>query len=1214
MFATCLWSCLCVCAGPWQTQPLAAQEPQSPPRPTPAWLKLVDYGATDPRFKGYFLPEGLKLEVVAQEPAVINPVGIRFDNQGTLHALEWLPDPKGSNFPQVEETVRYKDGSTRRITVMKKNVKDVVKALHRDADGQYRKATVVQEFELPSSLLFHDGWLYLSGRGSVWRFRRSKEGGPYDVKEEIARGFCGFHHHQVSGLSIGNDGWLYITAGDDDNFAEGHDGSRATVLRTGAVFRCRPDGAQLQVYAIGFRNPYRDVAFDAAFQMFHVDNDNEDGSKFTGCRLMHIPEGADFGWRLQGGAKCCVPDHLRGAVVGERPGKMPPLLKTGRGAPAGLLIYNDSFLPERFQGLLLYPDVYRKVVRAYRVEPQGASFTVIEEFEFLKSDDPLFRPCQMIVGPDGAIYLCDWRTDSGGAGRLSGDGKHGRIYRLTWAGTAQEPAIPTRPLDSWHKLVTGSPEGLLQALASPNFTDRGLAARELVRRGATHRPALLKLVLDEEASAVSRMTALGALQSLWNEEVKTACLRLLGDAHPDLRRLAVEALGLEGKPGDASVLEPLVKMLVDRDHAVRRSAALALGRIGGPLAADALVNAYRFDDSRDLWLQDGLLRGIELLGSLGVDRLISLADSGRNEDRQVAVRAFTGFRARPAALALPRLLANPHLTEHDHQLLLRSFKDYLLDPPISLEPVLDWLEQHPHAPAPSKLAALESLSAGGALKGDRAAKLLIHLLPVEADEGVRLSALRAVQEMRVQNAGPVLLEMLPQPRSTAERTALLTALAALQVRKAVPALEKVLGDESWAELHPDVLRTLAALDAERGKQVAQGLFTHPQAPVVAAALAVLGNSPEGAKLVGQAFLDKKIAPEFLPQVTEALRKHAERHPELGPMLKAILKGGLMVSTRPEDLARLQQLVTARGNPQRGQHLFLNAKTLQCINCHKLEGIGGNVGPDLTRVWETHTVEKLLEAMLEPNKEIKEGYQTYVALTKAGQIHRGLQVAKDARQIILRDADGKEVRLAMADVEEYKVSDQSLMPDNVVSQLSYDQFLDLLAFLKSRAAQEALRGQIREFWLAGPFDADLDTAFPPEQHPDPQQPYKDGSGTEQRWQVHRAEPEGYLNLRQIYRRDFATVYALAYVYSPQPQKVELRLGSDDWVKVWVNGKVVHQAQQQRTAVPDQDRVPLQLSAGWTPVLFKVVNQGGGYGLHARIAGGEGVRVSTQPSSP
>src|SRR5262249_514726 len=155
-------------------------------------------------------------------------------------------------------------GSKKTVATMKKRVKDVVKILEASGERKsaekspiYDRSRIVLEEELPSTILLHDGWLYTASRGTVRRYKQSKEGGPRDVKEIIAQGFCGFHHHQVSGLTIGNDGWLYITAGDDDNFAEGSDGSRATVLRTGAIFRCRPDGSKIHVYSIGYRNPYR---------------------------------------------------------------------------------------------------------------------------------------------------------------------------------------------------------------------------------------------------------------------------------------------------------------------------------------------------------------------------------------------------------------------------------------------------------------------------------------------------------------------------------------------------------------------------------------------------------------------------------------------------------------------------------------------------------------------------------------------------------------------------------------------------------------------------------------------------------------------------------------------------------------------------------------------------------------------------------------------
>jgi putative membrane-bound dehydrogenase-like protein len=1042
------------------TAPVDVNQIQTPGKPAPERLRIVDQGDQDPRLKGYKLPQGVRVEIVAEEPTAVNPVGMTFGVDGTLYVLEWRAGDGGKEAP---EDFKYKDGTHRTLLTMKKKVRDAVKVL-RDSKGvgKYDASEVILEDDLPSSILLNDGWLYLTGRGTVRRYKQSRAAGPYDTKEIVAQGFCAFHHHQVSGLTIGNDGWLYVTSGDNDNYVEGSDGSRSTVLRTGAVFRMRPDGSQVQTYAIGFRNPYRDVSFDLAGNMFHGDNDNEDGSKFTGCRLMHIAEGNDFGWRLHLGAHCCVPDPVRGAVYGELPGKMPPLCKTGRGSPAGLLIYNDERFPENYRGLLLYPDVFRRLIRAYKVEKAGASFAITEEFEFMKSDDPLFRPCQMVTGPDGAIYVVDWRTDSGGAGRLSGDGVHGRIYRLSWSGTAEQPALPLRGLDSWAKVAKLDDAALVKALMGGYATDRTYAQQELRRRGDRNRPALLSLLQDGDAPPPARVAALGVLQSFWNDEVESEFIALLKGGDADLRRLAADGLGLNAPRKSARVHSALLKQLGDDDLAVRRSVALAMGHVAAPGAADSLANALAFDDSRDVYLRDGLVRALEALGAPGIEAMVALANSGDSKVIDKVVEAFAATRTRPAAEAIPGLLANPHLSIARRADLVRSCTNYLLDPPLSLEAVFAYLISHPEEAAAVKLAALEVLAAGGATESEKGASWLLATLD-DNDAALRAAALKAGEAVRLAAAGPKLVRLLRLPEvSSADRQATLKALRAVKDTSSIEAIKDVLADaREETPTKAEALRTLAALDSASGVTAARWLL-HATDPILQGeAVQMLGADVVDARLVGRLFLEKKLPGDLLPRIYDALRKHAERDPESATLLADVMKRGLSVANSPAEVARVRRLVATKGRPERGRAIYLNSKALACVTCHRMEGFGGSVGPDLTRLWDTQSIEKIMESILEPSKEIKEGYQSFIATTKKGQVFTGLKISQTADEVVLRDAGARDVHIATKDLEELVASKLSLMPENVVGQLSYDQFIDLVAFLKDRKAQESLRSIAKE---------------------------------------------------------------------------------------------------------------------------------------------------------
>ena len=164
-----------------------------------------------------------------------------------------------------------------------------------------------------------------------------------------------------------------------------------------------------------------------------------------------------------------------------------------------------------------------------------------------------------------------------------------------------------------------------------------------------------------------------------------------------------------------------------------------------------------------------------------------------------------------------------------------------------------------------------------------------------------------------------------------------------------------------------------------------------------------------------------------------------------------------------------------------------------------------------------------------------------------------------------------------------------MPDNVVGQLSYDQFIDLVAFLKDREApgvaarpgagllgRRAVRRRPGRRLPAG------DEAEPGREVPRPK------AGEKLTWQPRQAEPTGLLNLRALFNRDQTLGLRADLCLLAEGAEGEMLLGAGDTLQVWVNGKLVHEHAERRPARPDEDRVAVELKQGWNTVLVKVVN--------------------------
>jgi putative heme-binding domain-containing protein len=301
------------------------------------------------------------------------------------------------------------------------------------------------------------------------------------------------------------------------------------------------------------------------------------------------------------------------------------------------------------------------------------------------------------------------------------------------------------------------------------------------------------------------------------------------------------------------------------------------------------------------------------------------------------------------------------------------------------------------------------------------------------------------------------------------------------------------------------------------------------------------------------------------------------------------------------LPSLAVLAARRGDAARGKKLLAQSVTspLQCLKCHTVRGIGGQIGPDLSMIGKKASRENLFESILYPSKAIADQYVTWQIDTLRGQSLAGLIVEETPDAIVLRDAEGRDTRIAKKDVEMRSKGAKSLMPEDVVALLSEDELVDLVEHLFTlRTAALAV-----DAWhIIGPFDngsgmEGLDRVFPPEKNIDLKGVYPSKEG-KVAWRTVKPGPGGYVDLRSFFapRSNNIVSYLTRDIVSPIDQEAMILLGSDDGAKLWINGKLVHTVRLTRAAAPEQDTVKVQLKKGANTILLKINNGDGAHGFY------------------
>lgn len=1154
---------------------------------------LVELGRTDPRLRGHHAPKGFRVQVVADSPALASPAAMAFDDQGQLYVAEWRP---ANHTFDAWDTIILPEGGTARLRRDRKSTADVVKRLRDlDGDGTYESAEVVIEgVEMPSSILPWKNSLYLTCVGRLERWSDEDGDGKFETRAVVADGFAGADRRGLSGMTLGSDGWLYLTVGDGDCRVVGPDDARIDLPRNGGVFRCRVDGSKLQLFAMGLRNPYRDLAFNADFEPFLVDGDDEDGTKFQGVRLINPVEMGDYGWRLRPGAAAGAVDFDRAAVDGERPGKLPAIARLGRGRPSGVAIYNGTALPDSCRGLILYPDPLRRTVRGLKVAAAGGSQVLRGSTTLMTADDDRFRPCQATVGADGAVYILDQRLDASALANPWGDGKSGRIYRITWEGDGITPALPTKP-NNWQRVFQADFHKIVfEFMAGPDLPEAERALRELIDRGPTAVGPCLGWATNAEATLTTRLLGIQGARQLWSDPVEAAMVGLLKDAHPEVRRLAAQALAWEPKTAVPRLVPKLLGHLEDPDGRVVREVALAIGRHAEPRPHQAAATLLRWlyaHPGADAPARDGFLRALERLGEAGVEEVALAVRTRRGTERETAVALFAGLRSAPAAEQLADLVKVPDLTGPERLALIRQLKDIPLDIPVPTQGLADWVARHGEVEPAVKVAALDACR----LAGNPASGLVLALLD-DADESVRLAAIPIAAQSRPPGAldrlGGRLIEA---DRPGPEKLAIVRSLRAAgpTAFRAVEAGYRASADPAFRRA---ALRTLVEVDRGKALPEVEAALASPDPGLRAEAIRILGETPQSAVALGKSYLARPMARTELPEVLAGLRKHDGAEPRR--VLAAVEDAARRSAAT--DPAEIRSKVANGGDPWTGLGVFFK-DAARCSDCHKVEGYGIAVGPPLAGI----PVDRLVDSILDPSREIKTGYEA--ARLGPGRAAVATALGKDGGTIRLPPTPGPLAGVARDPGRTPPGDGRSIMPADLALGLTPGELVDLVAFLLSKPAQDSLKHGPRRLdrvLAIGPFATGADKLRIPLDRVDPARPMAGQDGSPASWVAVDATGSGIFNLRGEFGPGPGRAFLAVQVRSAREQSAALRFGVEGASRVYLNGAKVADIPEREPAdltpafarpasgklapLPDLARLPLK--PGWNLLIVALDRSG------------------------
>ena len=980
----------------------------------------------DNAIAGLEVAEGLELTLAASEPNVRNLTNLDIDDRGRV----WVCDvmnyrqnngsrPEGDRILVMEDTTG--DG-----------VMDDVKTFYQGNDINSAMGICVLDNEVIVS-------------AAPYVLRLIDDNGD-DVADRKVAMFTQTgqpqHDHSNHSFIFGPDGKLYWNFGNTGQHVK--DAAGETVIDIhgrpvvdngkpffgGMVFRCDLDGGNFEVIAHNFRNNW-ETAIDSFGALWQSDND-DDGHR--GTRINFVMEHGNYGYRdeMTGANWQAHRINLEPEIPLRHwhlndPGVVPNLLQTGAGSPSGMTIYEGRLLPTRFHNEMVHCDPGPGVVRAYPVSADGAGYSATIEPLVTASTDNWFRPVDVCVAPDGSIFMTDW-YDPGVGGHHQGDLKRGRLYRIAPPGTGYQ--VPT--------FDYSTAENATAALRSPTMAVRYKAWMALHAMGKDAEPALQSLYADPDPRLRARaLWLLGKISGRAEHYVRTA----LADDDADIRMTAIRLL----RQTDLVPAELLSTIDQDPSPAVRREALVAL-RYDASEAMPALwARLAARHDGEDRWYLEALGIGSDIRPDECYQALHQLLGDGRAHPAKLDV--LWRLRSSAAIEPLVRTIVDPRreLSETDRFFRALDFHDP--------EPRSRWLAEI----IVNGNFATSAEDAGMRSRNDailvRALQRMKDAAEVQ-DKQVLAAVNRHIEDQR---GTPEYLRLVKRfPSATTPSGLMEVALATGDDSASVEAVRLLLELKAGPDKLVSYIREdtdgraarLSTLLGLLGNREAIGMLTDWASdseiayPIRSAAVRGLSASEGGALKLLELAAEKSLVADCRLLAGGLLSQN--RNADIRQRAAEVLPLPVQADSKP--LPPIDELVKSTGDVERGERLFRTTAT--CANCHVVKGFGKQVGPDLSEIGSKLSAEAMYTSILDPSAAISHNYESYLALTDAGQVINGVLVSKTDSAVILRTPEAIDRTIAMDDLVELKKGDKSIMPDDLHLTIGNQGLIDVVHYMMS----------------------------------------------------------------------------------------------------------------------------------------------------------------------